>query len=256
MLELIAFVSYLLLPSDLDPRVNLTLTVFLGVIFFQIMLSELLPNTGYLTDMHWFTFSSTMLVVAIAVSHVIIFAMQSKAAHKEALLRRMFMLRKSRRSRPAVTKLQRHVRIWLARRRLQEKRASTLQADGAPLLQKHEVAPTASRSRISPQAEARVVPASLVGAKSTGSGMGPSSRALRRQGTAQVVLGAMGAPLVQRESYRARLVRLYRRANEAFEVFCVYCYIYVNWLVAFVFAMTYVAIILTTFPGQRDVNCS
>ena len=37
---------YLLLPSDLDPRVNLTLTVFLGVIFFQIMLSELLPTTG------------------------------------------------------------------------------------------------------------------------------------------------------------------------------------------------------------------
>jgi hypothetical protein len=37
---------YLLLPSDLDPRVNLSLTVFLGVIFFQIMLSELLPTTG------------------------------------------------------------------------------------------------------------------------------------------------------------------------------------------------------------------
>ena len=37
LLELIALVSYLLLPSELDPRVNLTLTVFLGVIFFQIM---------------------------------------------------------------------------------------------------------------------------------------------------------------------------------------------------------------------------
>ena len=36
MLEFIAFVSYLLMPSELDPRVNLTLTVFLGIIFFQV----------------------------------------------------------------------------------------------------------------------------------------------------------------------------------------------------------------------------
>ena len=62
LLYALALVSYLLSPAELDPRVNLSLTVILGIVFFQIMLSDLLPTTGYLTDMHKFTFGSTLMV--------------------------------------------------------------------------------------------------------------------------------------------------------------------------------------------------
>ena len=61
------------------------------------MLSDLLPTTGYLTDMHWFTFFSTIIVVLIAISHVFIFGIQTKAASKEHLIRRIATLRRSRR---------------------------------------------------------------------------------------------------------------------------------------------------------------
>ena len=150
LIEMIALVSYLLVPSDIDPRVSLTLSVFLGVIFFQvrsprhlprcmhltlsaflgaiflqIMISDLLPTTGYLTDMHYFTFYATVLVVAVALSHVIIFAIQAKAAARATVLRRVSRLHKSRRLLPAVVQLQRRVRGHLLRRRLE---AQTLEA--------------------------------------------------------------------------------------------------------------------------------
>jgi len=121
-LEFIAFVSYLMLPDEFDPRVNLTLTVFLGVIFFQIMISEMLPTTGYLTDMHMFTFFSTVLPVLIAVSHVFIFGASMKGAIMAELLSLKTKISKSRVKMAKLIMVQRRVRVYLARKKLHETR--------------------------------------------------------------------------------------------------------------------------------------
>jgi hypothetical protein len=88
LLYALALVSYLLSPAELDPRVNLSLTVILGIVFFQIMLSDLLPTTGYLTDMHKFTFGSTLMVCLIAFSHVIIYSIFYRGEQKRIYLAR------------------------------------------------------------------------------------------------------------------------------------------------------------------------
>ena len=241
MLEMIAFVSYLLSPGELESRVNLSLTVFLGVIFFQIMLSELLPTTGYLTDMHWFTFFSTVLVVLIAASHVCIFGIQTKAVQKGELLRRMARLRKSRRVAPAVAIVQRQVRIHLARKSVQERKQLLSKQQRA----QDENAPAGT--------------AIWVGAR-----VGPLA-ADQPQDEAQAQSRAEHKVLSLLETYRAqsqnttlkgKALRILKEFNDVFEIFCVNCLIWINWIVAIAFVAAYFVILTTIFKGADEArNC-
>jgi hypothetical protein len=236
LLEMIAFVSYLLQPSELDSRVNLALTVFLGVIFFQIMLSELLPTTGYLTDMHWFTFGSTMLVVLIASSHVFIFGVQSKAVLKGELLRRMALLQKSRRTRPAVIKVQRQVRIHLARKIMQERRQLLSKQQ-----QTQEDPATASGTAtwVSP----RVSP--------LGTGE-PQDEARAQRKTEHAVLNLFSTYHDQSKS--TTVMGILKDMNDMVELFCVNCLTWINWLIAIVFVAAYFIMLTTIFKGA-DQDC-
>ena len=194
----------------------------------QIMLSEMLPTTGYLTDMHTFTFCSTLLVICIAVSHVLIFGIQSKGARKERIVRRLEQLRRSRQAVPAAIRLQRRVRVHLALKRLQKTRLAARHSENG---QAAPAAPLASRARVQPA--------------------GGKLKLERResQATSRSVLALMGQTR-DRASWRGHLVRFGRRLNEAFEFFCVYCLVYLNWLIALIFASAYVIIIATTFKGR------
>lgn len=229
LLEMIALVSYLLHPDDLDPRVNMTLTVFLGVIFFQIMLSDLLPTTGYLTDMHLFTFFSTVLVVAVALTHVFVFAIQKKAKHKLVLLQRLRQLRRSRRAVPAVMVVQRRVRVYLAQRRMRARLELTepltsIVADGGSSERGgtkgggRRVAPTPPKNDAG---DHRTVLAAMYGGAR--SELAPPSR----------------WPVLQ-------------RLNEALEHFCVILLGRANVLFALAFACTYVVMMFVIFSSAFD----
>ena len=242
MLEMIAFVSYLLSPGELESRVNLSLTVFLGVIFFQIMLSELLPTTGYLTDMHWFTFFSTVLVVLIAGSHVCIFGIQSKAVQKGELLRRMARLRKSRRVPPAVAIVQRQVRIHLARKSVQERKL---------LLSKQQQAVEAATDA---PAAAPAGTAIWVGPR-----VSPLSADQPQDGAEHKVLSLLETYRAQSQNnttLKGKALRTLKAVNDVFELFCVNCLIWINWIVAIAFVAAYFIILATIFKGEGEArNC-
>jgi hypothetical protein len=220
-LEFIAFVSYLLLPSEFDPRVNLTLTVFLGVIFFQIMLSEMLPTTGYLTDMHYFTFFSTVLPVLIAISHVFIFGAAAKGARKEALLSRTTALRKSRSAVRKTVMVQRQVRRYLARKRLQESRR----------LRATEVHPADSK------------------------GTGGELKGLDDRALAGVGLVLFGNQRPRDASCKAKTLRLFTRLNQAIELMCVYGVSWMNRGMSLGFAIAYIIVVMSIFKGQGGEVC-
>ena len=211
------------------------------------MLSELLPTTGYLTDMHWFTFISTVLVVLIAASHVFIFAIQSKAVAKRELLRRIAQLRKSRRTQPAVAMVQRQVRIHLARKSIQER-----------------------KQLLSKQQQALEDPATVPGT-ATGTARGAGrywvSRRVSPLGTgepqeeAQAQKKAEHAVLSLLSAYRApskdntikgKMLRIYRELNDVVELFCVNVLTWINWLVATVFVIAYIIILMTVFKGAGE----
>ena len=211
------------------------------------MLSELLPTTGYLTDMHWFTFISTVLVVLIAASHVFIFAIQSKAVAKGELLRRLAQLRKSRRTQPAVAMVQRQVRIHLARKSMQER-----------------------KQLLSKQQQAQEDPATAPG---TGSAIWVSPRVSplgtgelleetqARKKAEHAVLSLLSAYRAQSQnntiklnSLNGKMLRIFRELNNVVELFCVNVLIWINWFIAIVFVAAYFIILMTIFKGA-DEGC-
>ena len=228
MLEMIAFVSYLQQPGELDSRVNLTLTVFLGIIFFQIMLSELLPTTGYLTDMHLFTFGSTVLIALIAVSHVFIFGIQAKAVHKSKLLRRMALLRKSRRARPAAVLVQRQVRIHLARKSMQERKQQQTQVPAA--------AP-GTATCVSP----RVSPLGTVK---------PKEEAQAERKAVHAVISLFSA--YHNQSKNTTVMGIFKEVNNTVELLCANFLTWINWIIAITFLAAYFIMLTTLFKGANQ----
>jgi len=202
------------------------------------MLSELLPTTGYLTDMHWFTFISTVLVVLIAASHVFIFAIQSKAVAKGELLRRLAQLRKSRRTQPAVAMVQRQVRIHLARKSMQER-----------------------KQLLSKQQQAQEDPATAPGTATWVSRRVSPLVTYEPQEEAQAQKKAEHAVLSLLSTYRAqskdntikgKMLLIYRELNDVVELFCVNVLTWINWLVATVFVIAYFIILMTIFKGAGE----
>lgn len=191
------------------------------------MLSELLPTTGYLTDMHWFTFFSTVLIVLIAASHVGIFAIHSKAVAKGKLLRRMAQLRKSRRTLPAVVMVQRQVRIHLARKSVQQ-RKQLLTAPGA--------ATWVSR---------RVVPL----------GIGEQQEEVQaRKKVEHAVLSLISADGAQSQNntIKGKMLRIFRELDDVVELFCVNVLMWIIWLLPIIFAAAYLILLMTIFKGANE----
>ena len=229
----IALVSYLLSPGDLDPRVNLSLTVILGVVFFQIMLSDLLPITGYLTDMHYFTFYSTLLIVMMAFSHVMIFAIFHRGERKRAVIHRVRNLSKSRRMAPAVLRVQRLARVYLARKYLRY-----LREEQEALSTKIQVEVAGQRSSRSSSSSS-----SSIVAKET-----KAEKRLKEASAAKAISRVMFSG---RESknlhFSQRVLRLIKKIDALVESFCVFCLDHTNWLVAIGFTAGYAIMLTTSF---------
>ena len=129
----LAFVSFFMPTAELGSRLDVTLTVFLGVIFFQIMIAEKLP-TGVITIMHRFMYLSSVTNACFAVSHVAVYALNSWKDGQLALMARARRIRRSQRQLDAVIKLQRAFRRHHSRMRakkLSEKAAAAAAAAAA-----------------------------------------------------------------------------------------------------------------------------
>lgn len=230
----IALVSYLLSPGDLDPRVNLSLTVILGVVFFQIMLSDLLPITGYLTDMHYFTFYSTLLIVMMAFSHVIIFAIFHRGERKRAVIHRVKKLSKSRRMAPAVLRVQRLARVYLARKYLQY------------LREEQEALSTKIQVEVAGQRSSRSSSSS-----SSSSIVAQETQAEKRRKKALAAKAVSRVMFSGRESknlhFSQRVLRIIKKIDALIESFCVFCLDHTNWLVAIGFTAGYAIMMTTSF---------
>ena len=202
------------------------------------MLSELLPTTGYLTDMHWFTFISTVLVVLIAASHVFIFAIQSKAVAKRELLRRIAQLRKSRRTQPAVAMVQRQVRIHLARKSMQERKQ---------LLSKQQ------QAQEDPATAPGTVSAIWVSPRVSPLGTGePQEEAQAQRKTEHAVLSLFST--YHDQSKNTTVKGILKDLNDMVELFCVNTLTWINWLIAIVFVAAYFIMLTTIFKGA-DQDC-
>ena len=52
LLTALSWITFVMDPSDLNDRCGISLTLLLALNVFQLILSELMPKTGYLTPMH------------------------------------------------------------------------------------------------------------------------------------------------------------------------------------------------------------
>ena len=229
----IALVSYLLSPGDLDPRVNLSLTVILGVVFFQIMLSDLLPITGYLTDMHYFTFYSTLLIVMMAFSHVIIFAIFHRGERKRAVIHRVKKLSKSRRMAPAVLRVQRLARVYLARKYLHYLREVRAEQEALTKIQVEVAGQRSSRSSSSSS--------SSIVVKET---KAEKQKASAAKAVSRVMFSGRESKNLH---FSQRVLRLIKKIDALIESFCVFCLDHTNWFVAIGFTAGYTIMMTTSF---------
>ena len=233
LLEMIALVSFMLIPSDLDSRVNLTLTVFLGVIFFQLMMNELLPTTGYLTDMHMFTFYATVLVVAVSGTHVTMYLLHAKAHSRAEMLQRFQKLRKSRRALASVFKVQREVRRWLAVKRLNRGASS----QGVPLQQVKT-------------SDNQVVP--IEGTSTTGGSSHLAQQRISIGGGGRVAVLKflqLGKAPAARQTPRTQVLNAWNKFNSNVEHMSVFWMYKLNAAFAFTFVGAHLALTLSIFQG-------
>ena len=77
----------------LDGRISLALTVYLGVIFFQIMIVESLPRTNAFTTMHLFMFLSSVFNGIIVLEHVLVYALNVLVAERAGRVLRIKKLK-------------------------------------------------------------------------------------------------------------------------------------------------------------------
>jgi len=63
----LSFLTFFLARDAIDVRLSVALTVILAINVYQIVLVDMMPATGYLTDMHAFALAETVLVIFVAI---------------------------------------------------------------------------------------------------------------------------------------------------------------------------------------------
>ena len=106
----IAFTSFLFPSNDVNARVGLALTVFLGVIFFQILIVESLPRTKSFTTMHMFMFLSSIFNGVVCIEHVLVYILDIKVGKYADIVRNVAKLGRSQRIVRCAVRLQRAYR--------------------------------------------------------------------------------------------------------------------------------------------------
>ena len=91
-------------------RISLALSVYLGVIFFQILIVELLPRTNSFTTMHRFMFLSSVFNGIIVLEHLLVYALNALVGKRAELVLRTKKLKRNARAVRYAVRLQRSFR--------------------------------------------------------------------------------------------------------------------------------------------------
>ena len=91
-------------------RIGLALSVYLGVIFFQILIVELLPRTNSFTTTHLFMFLSSVFNAIIVLEHVLVYALNALVGKRAELVLRTKKLKRNVRAVRYAVRLQRSFR--------------------------------------------------------------------------------------------------------------------------------------------------
>ena len=106
----ISFSSFLLPNNDMSGRIGLALTVYLGVIFFQILIVQSLPRTNAFTTMHLFMFLSSIFNGIIVLEHVLVYALNVLVGERAERVLRIKKLKRNARAVRYAIRLQRSFR--------------------------------------------------------------------------------------------------------------------------------------------------
>jgi len=104
----LSFFTFFLPTDAIDTRLSISLTVVLSINVFQVMLVERLPDTGYNTNMHWFTILCTMLVVLVCMQNLVTYRANLRSAAKQLIAQRLTLIRKDAKKMYAIRVAQRH----------------------------------------------------------------------------------------------------------------------------------------------------
>lgn len=85
----LSWITFIIAPSDLNDRCGISLTLLLALNVFQLILSELMPKTGYLTPMHEFVIVSTFFTVAAAIESVLSHVLNKRVALRAAFVNKV-----------------------------------------------------------------------------------------------------------------------------------------------------------------------
>lgn len=110
LLIFISFSSFLFPDKDMNGRITLALTVFLGVIFFQMTIVDSLPRTGGFTTMHMFMFLSSVFNGIIVLEHALVYALHAWVGKQAKIIQRVNQLRRNRKAVRHAVRLQRAFR--------------------------------------------------------------------------------------------------------------------------------------------------
>ena len=85
----LSWVVFAMDPMQLNDRCAIAMTLLLALNVFQLILVEMMPKTGYLTDMHSFVLISTIYTFAAVLESFAVMVLKKRVAIRAAVIERM-----------------------------------------------------------------------------------------------------------------------------------------------------------------------
>jgi hypothetical protein len=89
LLTAVSWLTFYMDPTDLCSRSGVALTLLLAIGVFQLILNDIMPQTGYLTPMHIYILVSTFYVVMVVVESLVVHQLKLREASEEAVISKL-----------------------------------------------------------------------------------------------------------------------------------------------------------------------
>ena len=116
MLVWLSFLTFFFAPDAIDVRLSVALTVILAINVYQIVLVDMMPATGYLTDMHAFALAETVLVIVVAIENLVVYETNKRWNWKEAIISNFKRATSDSKGKRALAIIENAARVRTARR--------------------------------------------------------------------------------------------------------------------------------------------
>jgi len=124
LLVILGWFTFFMDPLAVDVRLSIALTLVLAINVFQIVLVENMPETGYITDLHSYTFYNTVLLALIALQSIVVCEAVKREAKKKELEQALRSVKNNPEVDAKVRMLQRYIRRFILLRKAAIRRRS------------------------------------------------------------------------------------------------------------------------------------